>query len=297
MTTAKNPPALFLYEEERNRILLEQLPQVRFIARHIHDRLPHHVPLEDLVHAGVLGLIDALNKYDASRQVQFKTSAKFRIRGAILDSLRELDWSPRELRRKARLLEEVTARLSNELGRTPTDPEMAQALGMSQEELRHLLSDLDGLDLGTLRVESGGDGRETNLCEYLSGNPEETPYFLTLRSEMRQLLARAIAELSEKEQQVLSLYYYEELTMKEVGMVFGVGESRVSQIHSLALVRLRTRLQDMLISKAMSPLVALQAPIQNRVHFRTREALTHAAGGISFQSTLGDTIPAGRYSG
>ncbi len=104
-----------LDEEVRNRILMEQMPQVRYIARHIHDRLPQHVPIEDLVHAGVLGLMDALTKYDEARQVQFKTYAKFRIRGAILDSLRELDWSPRDLRRKARLIEAASARLSQEL--------------------------------------------------------------------------------------------------------------------------------------------------------------------------------------
>ena len=121
------PPPLD--EEERNRILMEQMPQVRYIARHIHDRLPQHVPMEDLVHAGVLGLMDALTKYDEARQVQFKTYAKFRIRGAILDSLRELDWSPRDLRRKARMIEVATAKLGNLLHRSDANNSSAYRWG------------------------------------------------------------------------------------------------------------------------------------------------------------------------
>ena len=230
-----------LDEEERNRILMEQMPQVRFIARHIHDRLPQHVPIEDLVHAGVLGLMDALTKYDAERQVQFKTYAKFRIRGAILDSLRELDWGPRDLRRKARLVETTTARISQELGRSATEQEIAQALGLSLESFQHLLGELGGLDLGSLHLDNGE--QDEDRSEYIPSDPDESPFLLAMKSELRSKLARAIGELSEQEQRVLSLYYYEELTMKETGAVLGVGESRVSQIHSLALIRLRQRLQ------------------------------------------------------
>jgi RNA polymerase sigma factor for flagellar operon FliA len=251
------PPPLD--EEVRNRILLEQMPQVRYIARHIHDRLPQHVPMEDLVHAGVLGLMDALTKYDEARQVQFKTYAKFRIRGAILDSLRELDWSPRDLRRKARLIEVANARLSHELGRTPTEQEIAAELGLTLESFQHLIGELEGLDLGNFHVEGTDKDHDDDLCEYLPGNPEESPYYLTMKSELRQFLIRAVEELSEKEQQVLSLYYYEELTMKETGAVLGVGESRVSQIHSLALLRLRTRLQTLLAGKQMPSHLAAQA--------------------------------------
>jgi RNA polymerase sigma factor for flagellar operon FliA len=247
-----NPPPLD--EEERNRILLEQMPQVRYIARHIHDRLPQHVPIEDLVHAGVLGLMDALTKYDEARQVQFKTYAKFRIRGAILDSLRELDWSPRDLRRKARMIEVATAKLSNLLHRSPSEQELAAEMGLTLEAFQRLLGELEGLDLGSfIHVEGGDRDHPEDLCEYLPGNPEESPYFLTMRAEMHELLARVVGELSEKEQQVLSLYYYEELTMKETGAVLGVGESRVSQIHSLALLRLRSRLQEMLGGRQMPP--------------------------------------------
>ena len=231
-------------EEGRERLLLDQLPQVRYIARRIHERLPRHVPFEDLVHAGVLGLIDALHKFDRSKHVQFSSYAKFRIRGAILDSLREMDWSPRDLRRKARRLEQAHHKLRSELGRNPSESELAATLGMDLHSLQLLLGEIDGLEVGSFHVESSRDGKEEDLCEYLPDDPEQTPLFLCMRSEMRDLLARAIEELPEKERQVLSLYYYEELTMKEVGAVLGVGESRVSQIHSLAVVRLRARLEE-----------------------------------------------------
>src|SRR6478609_1223536 len=217
-------------DDERERRLVEQLPQVRYIARRIHDRLPRHVPLEDLVHAGVLGLIDALQKFDHSKHVQFGSYAKFRIRGAILDSLREMDWSPRDLRRKARLLEEAHHKLRSELGRNPTEPELAAEFGMDLRPMQLLLGEIDGLEVGSLRVESHFDGKEEDLSDSIPHDPQETPLFLCLRGEMKQQLARAIAELPEKERQVVVLYYFEELTLTVVGAVLGVGESRVAQI-------------------------------------------------------------------
>src|SRR5580704_9624545 len=229
---SKNTPQAYTVwqdSDERERILLEQLPQVRYLARRIHERLPRHVPLEDLVHAGVIGLIDALNKFDRSKQVQFGSYAKFRIRGAMLDSLREMDWGPRDLRRKARRVEEAQRKLSLEL-----------------REFQQLLGELDGLEVGSLHLESPWDGKEEDLCDYLPNTPEDTPFFRCMRSEMKALLARVIADLPEKEQQVLALYYFEELTMKEVGAVLGIGESRVSQIHSLAVVRLRARMEELM---------------------------------------------------
>jgi RNA polymerase sigma factor for flagellar operon FliA len=244
MREAKRAYTAWQDEEERERLLMEQLPQVRYIARRIHERLPRHVPFEDLVHAGVVGLIDALHKYDRSKHVQFGSYAKFRIRGAILDSLREMDWSPRDLRRKARRLEEANNALRSRLGRNPSQPELAAELGIDLRGLQTLLGEIDGLEVGSLRVQSRQDGKEEDLCEYLPDDPEETPLLLCLRSEMKDLLTRAIEELPEKERQVLALYYYEELTMKEVGAVMGVGESRVSQIHSMAVVRLRARLAE-----------------------------------------------------
>jgi RNA polymerase sigma factor FliA len=247
-------------KEERDRILLEQLPQVRYLARRIHERLPRHVPLEDLVHAGVVGLIDALNKFDRSKHVQFGSYAKFRIRGAILDSLREMDWGPRELRRKARRVEEAQRKLSLSLSRAPTEVEVAAELNLELREFQQLLTELDGLEVGSLHLESPWDGKDEDLCDYLPNAPEDTPFFRCMRSEMKELLARAVADLPEKEQQVLALYYFEELTMKEVGAVLGIGESRVSQIHSLAVVRLRARLGE-LMSTAKPAARAAQAGI------------------------------------
>src|SRR5215813_10540866 len=152
MTKSTEAYAAWQAEEDRERLLNEQLPQVRYIARRIHERLPRHVPLEDLVHAGVLGLMDALHKFDRGKHVQFGSYAKFRIRGAILDSLREMDWSPRDLRRKARRLEEAQSKLRAELGRNPSEPELAVELGMDLRGLQLLLGEIDGLEIGSLRV-------------------------------------------------------------------------------------------------------------------------------------------------
>lgn len=225
-------------EQEREQRVLEHLPQVHYIARRIHDRLPAHVPLADLIQAGVVGLMDALAKYDARRSVQFDSYASFRIRGAILDSLREMDWGPRELRRKARRLQEATRQLENQLGRSAGENELAEVLGLSLQEFQSLLGELRGLDLAQLTTE-GDDGPEVIN---IPTRDDESPYASCAREEIREVLAQAIATLPEKEQQVLSLYYQEELTMKEVGAVLGVGESRICQIHAMALVRLRSRL-------------------------------------------------------
>ncbi len=246
--------------EQMEALLMEQLPQVRYIARRIHERLPKHVPLEDLVHAGVIGLIDAAHKFDQGKHVQFSSYAKFRIRGAILDSLREMDWSPRALRRKARGIDEAYNHLAIRLGRSPTEPEMADKLGMDLHEFQLLLRELSGLEIGRLRVESPRDGKEENLSDYLPAAPEDTPYFQCLRSEMKDLLARVISELPEKDRRVLELYYFEELTMKEIGVVLNVGESRVSQIHSLAVIRLRARLGEMMKSTPTSTGAAVGTP-------------------------------------
>ena len=217
---------------------------MRFIARRIHDRLPQHVDVEDLVNAGVIGLIDAMNKYDDTKNVQFKSYAQFRIRGAILDSLRELDWSPRELRKKARHIEEANRKLSSLLGRIATEQEVAQEIGVSLEEYQHILGELRGLDIGSLHEEAGESGAEEEICAYQPGVPEEDPFLLCMRSEMKQYLAEAVGVLPEKERAVLSLYYFEELTMKEISLALGVVESRVSQIHSSAVLHLRTKLKD-----------------------------------------------------
>lgn len=233
-----------LDEQEREQLLLEHLPQVHYVARRIHFRLPPQVLFEDLVHAGILGLIDAVKKYDPAKNVRLKHYAEFRIRGAILDSLRLVDWSPRALRRQARRLDQAVSQIRTRLGRDPSDEEIAAELQMSLENLQQLRAKLRGLDLGSLQAESGDDSRreEIELCE----SKDEDPYQQALRSEMASLLAHAMSELPARQRQVLALYHFHELTMKEVGRILSIGESRVSQIHSAALLRLRTRLPKLL---------------------------------------------------
>jgi RNA polymerase sigma factor for flagellar operon FliA len=237
------PSAGAMTEAERERILLEHLPTVRYIARRMHERLPHHIELDDLVSAGVIGLIDALAKFDGAKQVQFKSYAQFRIRGAILDSLRELDWSPRELRRKGRAVEEAIRSCTQTLGRAPSETEIAHSMDMSLPEFQQLLGELKGLEIGSLNEELGEDSGDDQLA-YVAGPENEDPLFRCLNGEMRQHLIDAIEELPEKERMVLTLYYYEELNMKEIGLALGVVESRVSQIHSAAVQRLRTSLKQ-----------------------------------------------------
>jgi len=240
-TTTTTTAVATLDPEERQRLLLENLPEVRYIARRIHDRLPSHVPFDDLVHAGILGLIDAVDKFDPGKNVLLKSYARFRIRGAILDSLRQMDWSPRNLRRQARRIEEARRDLAAQLGRGPSEPELATHLGLPLVEMQHLLGELRGLDLGSLQGTSE-DGNAEDTSVALATRPEDDPFQQTFRAEVRTMLAQAIDELGEKERQVLALYYLEELTMKEVGAILHVGESRVSQIHTAALIALRSRL-------------------------------------------------------
>jgi RNA polymerase sigma factor FliA len=230
-------------EAERERMMLEQMPAVRWMARRIHERLPQHVDLDDLVSAGTLGLLDAMKKYDPSRKVQFRSYAQFRIRGAILDSLRTLDWSPRDLRRKGRAIEEVIRRLTAQYGRAPSEPEIAREMGLELEDYQQLLGELKGLEIGTLHVEHSEDSGEEELA-YVPGRQEDDPLFRCLRGEMQERLAGAIDQLPERERLVVALYYYEEMTMKEIGLVLGVVESRVSQIHSSAVVHLRAQLAE-----------------------------------------------------
>jgi RNA polymerase sigma factor for flagellar operon FliA len=238
--------------DERERLLLEHLPQVKYIARRIHDRLPAQVLLEDLIHAGVVGLIDAVEKFDPNKKVLLKSYAKFRIRGAILDSLRELDWSPRHLRRQARRIEEAHRELKLKLGRAGTETELAAALEMNLEDFQRLLGELRGLDLSSLQSESSDVNSEEDIVSSRPGAADKDPFHLCLHEEMRSLVAAALENLDEKERQVVTLYYLEELTMREVGAILGVGESRVSQIHSVAIVRLRARLGDILQSRAQT---------------------------------------------
>ena len=229
---------------EQERLLLEHLPIVRFLARRIHERLPQHVDVEDLVSAGVVGLMDAFTKFDPGKKVQFRSYAQFRIRGAILDSLRTLDWSPRELRRKGRAMEEAIRSVTARLGRPPSEVEVAAEMGLGLQEYQQLLGELKGLEIGTLHVERNEDSGEEELA-YVPARLDEDPLFRCLRGELEEKLSEAIASLPDRERLVMTLYYYEELTMREIGLALGVVESRVSQVHASAVVHLRAALKDL----------------------------------------------------
>ena len=239
-----SPAGVPVLTPEQERILLEHLPIVRFLARRIHERLPQHVDIEDLVSAGVVGLMDAFSKFDPAKKVQFRSYAQFRIRGAIMDSLRTLDWSPRELRRKGRAVEEAIRVLTQRMGRAPGEVEIAAEMTLSLEEYQQLLGDLKGLEIGTLHMERNEDSGEEELA-YIPGRPEDDPLFHCLRGELENRLTEAISNLPDRERLVMTLYYYEEMTMREIGLALGVVESRVSQVHASAVVHLRAALKDL----------------------------------------------------
>jgi RNA polymerase sigma factor FliA len=226
-------------------LLPEQLSQVDFIARQIHRRLPRHVLLEDLVNAGVIGLIDAIHKFDRDKHVQFGSYAKFRIRGAILDSLREMDWGSRALRRQARRIAQAQDHLATTLGRTPDQAELAERLGVTVEQLQDLLLEIHSLEIASMSSVRCLQDEGSDRSQEFPGPPEETPYFKCLNSEIRELLERTMAQLPENERQVIFLYYFRELTMQEIGSRMGLSESRVSQIHSAAIDRIRMYLPEL----------------------------------------------------
>ncbi len=228
--------------DERNELIVQELPQVYFLAARIRERLPQQVDLEDLVHAGVLGLIEAYQRFDHTRNAQFKTYAKFRIEGAILDSLRSLDWGSRSLRVKARDIEKATARLEAEQGRQPTREELAAELNLSLSVLETVQNEIHGLYTVGQEAQSTFEG-EASL-DLIESAPShwENPFEMYCKTEARAHLTQAVSELTEREQLILSLYYREELTMREVAHVVGLAVSRVSQLHTAALEKLKQKL-------------------------------------------------------
>ena len=217
---------------------------VKYVAGRMSIGLPHYVDHSDLVSAGLLGLIQAIDNYDPERGNKFETYAIPRIRGAILDELRSQDWFPRSLRRKARQLEEAFTRLEIELGRVATDEEVAHRLGVSRKELLEMIDEVAVATIVSLDADTSDDqDQSTSLGDYLPDT--RTPDIETVVSEgeMRRLIAGSLEELSDKEQLVLVLYYYEELTLKEIGEILDVTESRVCQIHTKAILRLRGKIQ------------------------------------------------------
>jgi RNA polymerase sigma factor FliA len=258
-----------LLTAERERVMAEHMPIVQFIARRIHERLPRHVPIEDLYSAGVIGLLDAFSRFDPSMQVKFCTYAQFRIRGAILDSLRTLDWSPRDLRRKGRAIEEAIRTLTGQLSRSPTDIEIAQKLDIPLAAYQQLLGELKGLEIGSLHDQRSEDSDEEEL-DLIPGRPGDDPLSRYLDGEMRERLAKAIEDLPERERLVLTLYYYEETTTREIALILDIVESRVWQIRASAVRHLRALLS------APAPLEELQRhqstkDLRNQVRSQMRD--------------------------
>ena len=227
---------------KRDRVVLEHLPLVKAIAVRVHENLPVHVDLDDLVHAGILGLFDAATKYDPDKMVTFSSYAKHRIKGAILDSLRQLDWASRDLRRRHKQVEAVTRDLTATLQRAPTEAEVAQKLGVDVDRWRQMAVDLRNVGLISASTRSG-DHEDLPAPDFPS-KPETQPDRMCARQEMREVLTTAIHTLPERYQKVVFLYYTNEMTMKEIGGVLGINESRVSQIHKTALERMHHALQE-----------------------------------------------------
>jgi RNA polymerase sigma factor for flagellar operon FliA len=227
-------------EDDRERLILEHLPQVRLIARRIQERLPDNISLDDLVSTGIIGLISAIDNFDPGHNVKLKTYAEYKIRGAILDSLRGLDWAPRQKRRRAKQIEAAIAVAEQRLQRSPTEDEIADQLGISMDEYHAWLVEIRGLNIASLECAGYDQGKD--LLHYIADGQDNLPSTLLERSELERLLAKHIGEIPEIERTVLSLYYHEELTLREIAQIVNLHESRISQLKSQAILRLRSHL-------------------------------------------------------
>jgi RNA polymerase sigma factor for flagellar operon FliA len=228
--------------EDRERLILEHLPQVRLIARRIQERLPESISLDDLVSTGVLGLISAIDNFDPGHNVKLKTYAEYKIRGAILDSLRGLDWAPRQKRRKSKQIEAAITVAEQRLHAAPTEEEIAAELGISIDEYHEWLVEIRGLNVASLEYAGNDQGRD--LLQFLPDGGDNLPSALLERAELERLLAASIDRIPKIEQTVLSLYYHEELTLREIAIVVNLHESRISQLKSQAILRLRGQMAE-----------------------------------------------------
>ena len=231
--------------ENREEVIKRYSPMIKYVANRIAMRLPPHIDVDDLISVGVLGLMDAISKYDSTRGAKFKTYAEFRVRGAILDELRSLDWVPRSIRQKASQVDKVVQELQAKLSRSPEDEEVAKEMGLNLDQFHDTLNETKSMpvfsleDLGLAK----DSGEQQSLLDCLAGKADADPQTQIRLVELKEIIAKAIDGLPEKERLMVSLYYYEELTMKEIGAVLEITESRVSQIHSKAVYRLRTKLK------------------------------------------------------
>jgi RNA polymerase sigma factor FliA len=229
----------------RDRLILTYAPLVKFVAGRLGSGLPAHVEENDLVSYGLLGLIGAIERYDPDRDVKFETYAIARIKGAIIDELRAMDWVPRSVRSRAREIERAIAELEKQLLRAPTDEEIAKKVGITEEELEESLTEISRSSIAALdelwTVSSSG-GDQIALIDTIEDSDAPDPQSTLSQTEMKEAIGEAIARLPEREKLVVTLYYYEELTLREIGEVLGVTESRVSQLHTKAILRLKARL-------------------------------------------------------
>jgi RNA polymerase sigma factor for flagellar operon FliA len=228
----------------RDRLILTYAPLVKFVAGRLGASLPSHVDEQDLVSYGLLGLISAIERFDPGREIKFETYAISRIKGAIIDELRSLDWVPRSVRTRAREIERAIAELERQLMRAPTDEEIAAKVGISGDELEESLAEISRSSIAALdelwSPSAGGD--QIALIDTIEDTSGPDPEVSLETTEMKEALGEAIARLPEREKLVVTLYYYEELTLREIGEVLGVTESRVSQLHTKAVLRLKARL-------------------------------------------------------
>lgn len=228
----------------RDRLILTYAPLVKFVAGRLGASLPSHVDEQDLVSYGLLGLIGAIERFDPDREIKFETYAISRIKGAIIDELRSLDWVPRSVRTRAREIERAIAELERKLLRAPTDAEIAAKVGITEQELEESLAEISRSSMAALdelwAPQGGGDA--IALIDTIEDESGPSPELNLEQTEMREALGESIARLPEREKLVITLYYYEELTLREIGEVLGVTESRVSQLHTKAVLRLKARL-------------------------------------------------------
>ncbi len=234
-------------QNEKDKLILEYSPLIKFIAQKIAVRLPSNIELDDLISSGVIGLMDAIDKYDPTRDNKFKTYAEFRVRGAILDELRAQDWVPRSIRDKAKLLDKTMVQLEVELGRIATDEEIAKALDCSIEEYHDLINQVRPVSLLSIdEAQTFSTVDKKSILNILEGTRLNNPFNQLNMKTIKSVVTQAIEELPERQRLVLSLYYYEDLNLKEIGKVLRVTESRVSQLHAQAVSRLRAKLTQTL---------------------------------------------------
>lgn len=230
-------------DADRERLIREFAPMVRAMAHRLAFRLPAYLDVEDLTSVGVMGLMDAMTKYDPRREANFKTYAEFRIRGAMLDEIRSMDWVPRSVHERVGLLQRTESSLMRRLGRPPTDEELAAALDMSVDQLADFMAAAQGAVVMSLEDIGVQDSDGDKIVRMLVDTQHPDPLSLVVTQRIRTSLEDAIDILPEKERLVLTLYYVEELTMKEIGAVLGITESRVCQIHAKTILRLKAQLQ------------------------------------------------------